>query len=154
MSPALCALILRPPQKGKRQNFFLRGFNRVYGASENGYARIVGGMVRRTAIMGLVYIGMIVLSGWSLMSIPTGFLPIEDQGYAIAAYQLPDAASQERAREVSKKMNAIISKTPGSSQRRPGFRIGSPSAVSPPWMKPMHPMPVRFSSFSRIAPNG
>jgi HAE1 family hydrophobic/amphiphilic exporter-1 len=97
-------------------------------------------MVRRTAIMGLVYIGMIVLSGWSLMSIPTGFLPIEDQGYAIAAYQLPDAASQERAREVSKKMNAIISKTPG--------------AVSPPWMKPMHPMPVRFSSFSRIAPNG
>jgi HAE1 family hydrophobic/amphiphilic exporter-1 len=113
MSPALCALILRPPRKGKKQNFFLRGFNRVYGASENGYARIVGGMVRRTAIMGLVYIGLIVLSGWSLMSIPTGFLPIEDQGYAIAAYQLPDAASQERAREVSKKMNAIISKTPG-----------------------------------------
>jgi HAE1 family hydrophobic/amphiphilic exporter-1 len=113
MSPALCALILRPPQKGKKQNFFLRGFNRVYGASENGYARIVGGMVRRTAIMGLVYIGLIVLSGWSLMSLPTGFLPIEDQGYAIAAYQLPDAASQERAREVVKKMNAIISKTPG-----------------------------------------
>jgi HAE1 family hydrophobic/amphiphilic exporter-1 len=113
MSPALCALILRPPRKGKKQNFFLRGFNRVYGASENGYARIVGGMVRRTAIMGLVYIGLIVLSGWSLMSIPTGFLPIEDQGYAIAAYQLPDAASQERAREVVKKMDAIISKTPG-----------------------------------------
>jgi len=113
MSPALCALILRPPQKGKKQNFFLRGFNRVYGASENGYARIVGGMVRRTAIMGLVYIGLIVLSGWSLLSLPTGFLPIEDQGYAIAAFQLPDAASQERAREVVKKMDAIISKTPG-----------------------------------------
>ncbi|MDH3876949.1 MAG: multidrug efflux RND transporter permease subunit [Desulfobacterales bacterium] len=113
MSPALCALILRPAVPGKKQNFFLRGFNRVYGASENGYARIVGGMVRRTAIMGLVYIGLIVLSGWSLMSIPTGFLPIEDQGYAIAAYQLPDAASQERAREVVEKMDAIISKTPG-----------------------------------------
>jgi HAE1 family hydrophobic/amphiphilic exporter-1 len=113
MSPALCALILRPAKQGKKQNFFLRGFNRVYGASENGYARIVGGMVRRTAIMGLIYIGLIVLSGWSLLSIPTGFLPIEDQGYAIAAYQLPDAASQERAREVVKKMDAIISKTPG-----------------------------------------
>ena len=113
MSPALCALILRPAVPGKKQNFFLRGFNRVYGTSENGYARIVGGMVRRTLIMGVVYIGFIVLSGWSLMSIPTAFLPIEDQGYAIAAYQLPDAASQERAREVSKKMNTIISKTPG-----------------------------------------
>ncbi|GAG16858.1 unnamed protein product, partial [marine sediment metagenome] len=103
MSPALCALILRPVVPGKKQNFFLRGFNRVYGASENGYARIVGGMVRRTLIMGVVYIGLIVLSGWSLMSLPTGFLPIEDQGYAIAAFQLPDAASQERAREVVKK---------------------------------------------------
>jgi HAE1 family hydrophobic/amphiphilic exporter-1 len=113
MSPALCALILRPPQPGKKQNFFLRGFNRAYGASENGYARIVGGMVRRTLIMGVVYIGLIVLSGWSLLSLPTGFLPIEDQGYAIAAYQLPDAASQERSREVVKKMDAIISKTPG-----------------------------------------
>ena len=113
MSPALCALILRPPEPGKKQNFFLRGFNRAYGASENGYARIVGGMVRRTLIMGVVYIGLIVLSGWSLLSLPTGFLPIEDQGYAIAAYQLPDAASQERAREVVKKMDAIISKTPG-----------------------------------------
>jgi HAE1 family hydrophobic/amphiphilic exporter-1 len=113
MSPALCALILRPVVPGKKQNFFFRSFNRIYGASENGYARIVGGMVRRTLIMGVVYIGLIVLSGWSLMSLPTGFLPIEDQGYAIAAFQLPDAASQERAREVVKKMNAIISKTPG-----------------------------------------
>jgi HAE1 family hydrophobic/amphiphilic exporter-1 len=113
MSPAMCALLLRPRQHGKKQNFFLRGFNRLYGASENGYARIVGGMVRRTLIMGVVYIGLIVLSGWSLLSLPTGFLPIEDQGYAIAAYQLPDAASQERAREVVKKMDAIISKTPG-----------------------------------------
>jgi HAE1 family hydrophobic/amphiphilic exporter-1 len=113
MSPALCALILRPPKPGKKQNFFLRGFNRVYDASEKGYARIVGGMVRRTLIMGVVYIGLIGLSGWSLMSIPTGFLPIEDQGYAIAAYQLPDAASQERSREVVEKMDTIISKTPG-----------------------------------------
>ena len=113
MSPALCALILRPPKKGKDLNFFFRGFNRVYGWFEGGYARIVGGMVRRTAIMGLTYVGLIVLSGWSLVSLPTGFLPVEDQGYAIAAYQLPDAASQERAREVVKKMDAIIKNTPG-----------------------------------------
>jgi HAE1 family hydrophobic/amphiphilic exporter-1 len=113
MSPAMCALLLRPREPGKKQNFFFRGFNRVYGATENGYASIVGQMVRRTAFMGLVYFGLIVLSGWSLLSIPTGFLPVEDQGYAISAYQLPDAASQERAREVVEKMDAIISKTPG-----------------------------------------
>ncbi len=113
MSPALCALILKPPQPGKKQNWFFRGFNRGYDWCEKGYARIVGGMVRRTLMMGLMYIGLIVLSGWSLGSIPSGFLPIEDQGYAIAAYQLPDASSQERAREITAKMDTIISKTPG-----------------------------------------
>jgi HAE1 family hydrophobic/amphiphilic exporter-1 len=113
MSPAMCALLLRPRQPGKKQNFFFRAFNRGYGWSESGYASIVGQMVRRTAFMALIYIGLIVLSGWSLLTIPTGFLPVEDQGYAIAAYQLPDAASQERSSEVVEKMNAIISKTPG-----------------------------------------
>nr|MDJ0913760.1 efflux RND transporter permease subunit [Desulfobacterales bacterium] len=113
MSPALCALILKPPQPGKKKNWFFRGFNRGYDWCEKGYARIVGGMVRRTLMMGLMYVGLIVLSGWSLGSIPSGFLPIEDQGYAIAAYQLPDAASQERAQEITAKMDTIISKTRG-----------------------------------------
>jgi HAE1 family hydrophobic/amphiphilic exporter-1 len=113
MSPAMCALLLRPRKPGKKQNFFFRAFNRAYDFSESGYAGIVGQMVRRTAFMALIYVGLIVLSGWSLLSIPTAFLPIEDQGYAIAAYQLPDAASQERSSEVVEKMNAIISKAPG-----------------------------------------
>jgi HAE1 family hydrophobic/amphiphilic exporter-1 len=65
MSPALCALILRPPQE-KRQNFFFRGFNRIYDRCENGYTRVVSAMVRRTLIMGIVYFGIIALSGWSL----------------------------------------------------------------------------------------
>ncbi|MGD8390803.1 MAG: efflux RND transporter permease subunit, partial [Desulfobacterales bacterium] len=113
MSPAMCALLLRPRDPNKKQNIFFRAFNRGYGWSEKGYAGIVGQMVRRTAFMALIYVGLIVVSGWSLLSIPTGFLPIEDQGYAIAAYQLPDAASQQRSREVVEKMDAIISKTPG-----------------------------------------
>ena len=113
MSPAMCALLLRPRDPNKKQNIFFRAFNRGYGWCEKGYAGIVGQMVRRTAFMVLIYIGLIVLSGWSLFSIPTGFLPIEDQGYAIAAYQLPDAASQQRSREVVEKMDAIISKATG-----------------------------------------
>ena len=112
MSPALCALILRPPQE-KRQNFFFRGFNRIYDRCENGYTRVVSAMVRRTLIMGIVYFGIIALSGWSLLSLPTGFLPTEDQGYAIIAIQLPDAASQERTREVINVVNDIVKETPG-----------------------------------------
>jgi HAE1 family hydrophobic/amphiphilic exporter-1 len=113
MSPAMCALLLRARDPNQKQTIFFRAFNRGYDWSEKGYAAIVGQMVRRTAFMAVIYIGLIVFSGWSLFSIPTGFLPTEDQGYAIAAYQLPDAASQQRSREVVEKMDAIISKTPG-----------------------------------------
>ena len=44
---------------------------------------------------------------------PTGFLPTEDQGYAILFARLPDGATQPRAREVSEKIGDILKKTPG-----------------------------------------
>ena len=47
------------------------------------------------------------------MRLPTGFLPTEDQGYAIVGVQLPDAASQVRTREVVDKVEAILKETPG-----------------------------------------
>ena len=112
MSPALCGLLLKPPSQ-KRQNFFFRGFNWIYNLTEGGYARIVNVMVRRALLMGLIYLGLVVLSGWSLGQLPTGFLPTEDQGYATAAVQLPDAASQERTREVIRIVNEIVKQTPG-----------------------------------------
>jgi HAE1 family hydrophobic/amphiphilic exporter-1 len=54
--------------------------------------------------------GISVLLGNKL---PSGFLPDEDQGYAVIGVQLPDGASLQRTKAVYDKMNAIISKTPG-----------------------------------------
>ena len=45
--------------------------------------------------------------------LPTGFLPIEDQGYFVISAQLPDAASQERTEEVIDKLNQVVGATPG-----------------------------------------
>ena len=44
---------------------------------------------------------------------PTGFLPDEDQGYAIVVVMLPEGASQPRVREVARQVDALIMKTPG-----------------------------------------
>src|SRR5205807_1578175 len=44
---------------------------------------------------------------------PTGFLPTEDQGYAILVSILPEGASQPRSREVAEKINAILERTDG-----------------------------------------
>ncbi|MGZ5054401.1 MAG: efflux RND transporter permease subunit [Methylobacter sp.] len=112
LKPTQCALWLRPVQK-KQVNWFFRGFNKAYGLLENSYVRLVTWMVQRTALMGLLYVLIIALSAWRFAYHPTGFLPTEDQGYAIVVTKLPDAASQPRVAAVSKELDKILGKTKG-----------------------------------------
>jgi HAE1 family hydrophobic/amphiphilic exporter-1 len=111
LKPAQCAAWLRPV-RGERNAFF-RAFNRVYARAERLYGRLITWMVGRTSLMMTVF--ALVLAGtlWWYASLPTGFLPVEDQGYVIAGAQLPDAASQPRMSRVVDQMNAIIGDTKG-----------------------------------------
>jgi HAE1 family hydrophobic/amphiphilic exporter-1 len=111
LSPALAALLLRPPKK--RKNIFFRGFDAVFRKTENVYAGMVKTFVRRTTIMLLLFLGLLSLTGWQFTRLPTGFLPIEDQGYVMASIQLPDAASLERSQAVLDRIDDIFKKTPG-----------------------------------------
>ena len=112
LKPAQCALWLRPRSE-KRANWFYRGFNKFYGATKDPYMGIVRRMVNHTGLMLVVFFVIIVFAGWQFIRRPTGFLPTEDQGYAILFIRLPDAAAQPRAKEVSDKIDAILQKTPG-----------------------------------------
>ena len=111
LKPAQCALWLRPTSG--RHNVFFRAFNRVYARAENAYARTIGWMVARPRQMMVLFAVLIVLTMWGFSSLPTGFLPVEDQGYVIAGVQLPDSASQARTRRVIDKVNRIIADVPG-----------------------------------------
>ena len=85
LKPTQCALWLRPPVPPEQRNFFYRGFNAVYGRFENVYARLIGRMVgaQRPHVSSIALI-IIAVAGYGLARIPTGFLPIEDQGYVLA----------------------------------------------------------------------
>ena len=111
LKPAQCAMWLRP--RHGTPNAFFRAFNRVYGRAEQAYARMIGWMVERPRSMMLTFTALIAVTAFGYTSLPTGFLPVEDQGYVIAGVQLPDAASQARTREVVDKVNHIISGLPG-----------------------------------------
>jgi len=111
MSPALAAILLRPPKEKK--SLFFRGFDAVFKKTENGYGRMSGALVRRAVIMMLLAVGIGGATLWQFGRLPTGFLPVEDQGYLITAVQLPDAASLERTDAVVKKIDAIMEATPG-----------------------------------------
>ncbi|MFO0899040.1 MAG: multidrug efflux RND transporter permease subunit [Pirellulales bacterium] len=111
LKPAQCAVYLRPTKA--RKNFFYRAFNRVYDRFEGIYTAIVKRLVRHTALVMLAFVLLSAFTAWWFVRIPTGFLPTEDQGYAIVAIQLPDAASQTRTRAVIGQVNDILRKTPG-----------------------------------------
>ncbi len=122
LKPTQCALWLRPPVPPERRNFFYRGFNAVYGRFENVYARLIGRMVERSGLMCAIAFIIIAVAGYGLSRVPTGFLPIEDQGYVLAIVQLPDGASLQRTKAVLDQVSEIGGKIPGSGERRRDFR--------------------------------
>jgi HAE1 family hydrophobic/amphiphilic exporter-1 len=111
MSPALAALLLKPPKK--RKNVLFRGFDTLFRHTERGYMGLVRTLVRRTFVMMVLFLGISAATGWQFTKIPTGFLPTEDQGYLLVNVQLPDAASLERTKEVLKGIDGILKETRG-----------------------------------------
>ncbi|MCG2668661.1 efflux RND transporter permease subunit [Bradyrhizobium sp. GCM10023182] len=116
LKPTQCALWLRPTVPPEQRNFFYRGFNAVYDRVERGYTRLITFLVKHATISVAFALLVIGLSGYGLSRVPTGFLPIEDQGYLIAAVQLPDGASLERTQKVLDKAADLIKDTPGVQQ--------------------------------------
>jgi HAE1 family hydrophobic/amphiphilic exporter-1 len=111
LKPAQSARYLRPAPP--RRFVLSRWFNAGYARVEHGYAWVIGRLVRLPVVSLVVFAALIGLTVWWYMSRPTGFLPTEDQGYAIVNVQLPDAASLERTRAVVDRLNGILHNEPG-----------------------------------------
>ncbi len=113
LKPTQCALWLRPPVPPERRNSFYRGFNAVYARVEGWYARLIDRLVAHSGMSVIAALILIGVGVYGLSRVPTGFLPIEDQGYLLAAVQLPDGASLDRTQKVMDQVSEISSKTPG-----------------------------------------
>jgi len=116
LKPTQCALWLRRPAPPEQRNFFYRGFNAVYNRLERGYARLIGRLVAHSNISVIVALILIGVGGCGLSRVPTGFIPIEDQGYLLVAAQLPDGAALDRTQRVLDKISELAGKTPGVDQ--------------------------------------
>ena len=114
LSPALCALLLKPKVKGSGplQRFY-DGFNRVFGRVTNGYVGLCRGAIRKSVVSLFFLVGVVALTGFFGKVVPSGFLPEEDQGYLFAGVQLPDGASLQRTRELTEQAEQLIMATPG-----------------------------------------
>jgi HAE1 family hydrophobic/amphiphilic exporter-1 len=112
LKPAQCAVYLRPPSH-RRQFIFYRGFNAVYRRFEHAYASGGRWGLRHPFVIMALYVALIGAAAWGFFALPTGFLPVEDQGFFITSIQLPDAAAQARTREVVDKLYEVLRATPG-----------------------------------------
>ncbi len=109
LSPALAATLLKPPgeQKSTFDRFF-RAFNRRFEQATDRFMVYTDFFTRRILRAG-VLLGVMVLALLLLFrTVPGGFVPEEDQGYVLAALQLPDAASLERTGQVMADVEKIL----------------------------------------------
>jgi HAE1 family hydrophobic/amphiphilic exporter-1 len=120
LSPALAALLLRPRQPGavpdRRRHPARRlfgAFNTLFGRATDGYLRVSRTLIRKSAvaIAGLVVFALAgVLLGETL---PSSFLPDEDQGYLYVNLQLPPASSLQRTALAAREVESVLTHTPG-----------------------------------------
>src|SRR6202022_1854267 len=113
LKPTQCALWLRRPVPPEQRNWFYRGFNSVYDRLERGYAGLIGRMVGHSGLSVIFALIVIGIAGYGLSRVPTGFIPIEDQGYLLAAVQLPDGAALDRTQRVLDQVSELAGKAPG-----------------------------------------
>src|SRR5881398_44420 len=114
LSPALAALLLRPREKrgGVLRRFF-DWFNRTFERATNGYVRICGALIRKTAVVLIILVLFGAGAAFFSNKVPSSFLPDEDQGYFYVNLQLPSAASLERTDHVAQRIDNILAHTPG-----------------------------------------
>jgi hydrophobe/amphiphile efflux-1 (HAE1) family protein len=144
LSPALCALLLKPhvhrsAGDGFASRFLAAGFgyfNRGFERLSDGYGQLTRRLLRGLAMVVVAYVGLIAVAGFEFARTPTGFIPEQDQGYLITVVQLPPGATLARTEKVVKQAIDIILKTPGVEHVAPfagldatTFTIGSNSGT-------------------------
>jgi HAE1 family hydrophobic/amphiphilic exporter-1 len=114
LSPALAALLLRPKKQGRGLlNRFFDWFNRMFGRATEGYVRLSGGLIRKSAVAIVALVVLSVAAGFFGSRLPSSFLPDEDQGYVYVNMQLPNSASLARTSAAANQVEQILADTPG-----------------------------------------
>lgn len=121
LSPALCALFLKNPHNGEKENHlvqngfsgrFFSAFNAGFSTMTDRYVKSLQFLIKRkwVAILGLIIVSIITFG--MAQKTPTGFIPTEDQGFLLYAVNTPPGSSLERTHKVMKEINEIVKNDP------------------------------------------
>src|SRR5690606_37196800 len=113
LTPALCATFLKPiPEGHHEKKGFFGWFNRAFSRTTQAYGNGVRGFVRRPLPVLAVYLVICGATALGFTSLPTSFLPNEDQGFIITDVQTPAAASANRTIQVIEAAEEVYAEMP------------------------------------------
>lgn len=132
LSPALCAVMLKPEQAGAKKFFIFRIFNRFFDLTTIGYSKIASFMIRKAVLVMIAYAALIFASWKIYEKLPTGFIPTEDQGAFMVNIQLPEAAALPRTAKIAENAADIMLGVPGitDSLATTGYSIITSTSAS------------------------
>ncbi|MGV9009409.1 efflux RND transporter permease subunit [Brevundimonas sp.] len=126
LSPAMAALLLKPHKEHDTHRkpgalgtatYYVgwagRKFNEGFDWLSDKYGRTTAWLVRKVAMVFVVYGLLLAATGFTLFTTPSGFIPEQDQGFLIGVVQLPPGASLERTQAVMSRAAQIIKDTEG-----------------------------------------
>ena len=96
---------------------FFGAFNRFFDRLTDGYSAIVKRSLRVSAMVLVIYGGLLYLTAHELKVAPKGFIPTQDQGYLLVNVQLPDSASVQRTEAVMDKLRVLALGDPNDKSR-------------------------------------
>ena len=135
LSPALAALIMRAPKHGahdapeqgvdaRPRSLLQRGasqakswgdrFNQGFNALAGRYSELIKRLVRAASLMLIIYVGLLLLTGWRLAATPQGFIPNQDQGNLLVSITLPPGASLARTDAITREVAAALMESKAS----------------------------------------
>jgi len=116
LTPALCAIILKPHDHHKKKTIIDRAFqsfNTGFERLTNGYVGILSKFATRTTVtFGLLFL-FVGLTFVTSKFLPTGFIPMEDQGMVYVSVTTPQGATVERTEKVLDEVTVMAKKIEG-----------------------------------------
>jgi hydrophobic/amphiphilic exporter-1 (mainly G- bacteria), HAE1 family len=112
LTPALAALLLG--QTGKPKGVFFRVVNRAIDGGTSGLVWLLRGLIRVRALVVIVFAALLGVTYWVYQSVPSGFVPDEDQGYVLVIIQAPPGASLDYTMGIVKQVERVMLAMPES----------------------------------------
>jgi HAE1 family hydrophobic/amphiphilic exporter-1 len=121
LSPALAARLLQPHDEthagatalGRRLHAVGEVLNRWMERLSASYGRGTAVLLRRSMLVGVLFIGLVVLTGWRVLDTPRGFIPVQDQNNVAVSITMPPGTSLARTDAIVQQAIPIILGTPG-----------------------------------------